>query len=278
MQQGNGTQGSVTNIQPQQNFSQAPWMAGPLNDYAAFSKANPMPKAPTYEDAAGVAEQMSQQKGFAPTGSNTNSLDYTPMVPGILAHMNEQYKEQMEAHRSAWTGQIQAGHVHNQNMAEAEHARHNRAQEAQGSQRIGDTEAKNTQTQANKDRAFNGMSAAQQERANEAKRKEDDLVERVTSAKTAKEKGDAAKALAEHYKQNLQWVTTQSFAAQAAGDTAAEQKASDAAGALGPPPGGAGDKQYPTPDASHIKMLKDGTGTPAQFEEAFGPGSAAKYK
>ena len=129
MQQGPGTQGSVTNIQPQQNFSQAPWMAGPLNDYAAFSKANPMPKAPTYEDAAGVAEQMSQQKGFAPTGSNTNSLDYTPMVPGILAHMNEQYKEQMEAHRSAWTGQIQAGHAHNQAMAEAENARHNKATE-----------------------------------------------------------------------------------------------------------------------------------------------------
>jgi hypothetical protein len=221
---------------------------------------------------------MMNQKGFAPVGSNTNSLDYTPMVPGILDKMNEQYKEQMAAHTNAFTGQIAGAHAHNQAMAEAERARHDRATEAQGSKRIGDTETKNTQAQANKDRAFDGMSAAQKERASEANRKQDDLVERVTSAKTAKEKGDAAKALAEHYKQQLQWVTTQSFAAQAAGDTAAEQKASDAAGSLGPPPGGAGDKQYPTPDASHIKMLKDGTGTPAQFEEAFGPGSAAKYK
>jgi hypothetical protein len=72
---------------------------------------------------------MSQQKGFAPVGSNTNSLDYTPMIPGVLDKMNEQYKTQMAHHHAAFTGQLGAAHAHNQFMAEQERARHDRATE-----------------------------------------------------------------------------------------------------------------------------------------------------
>src|SRR5208337_2273964 len=59
----------------------------------------------------------------------------------------------------------------------------------------------------------------------------------------------------------------------------------DAAGAAAPPsptgkvaPGGDdAHKVWPMPDANHIKMLKDGIGTPEQFDEVFGPGAAKNF-
>ena len=273
MQQGPGTQGSVTNIQPQQNFSQAPWMAGPLNDYGAFSKANPMPKQPTYDDAIDAAEKIRQGTvgGSMQPGAGGGIGTSPGLVDQVMKSMNQQYSEQLKAHTGAWTGQVAAGHAHNQSMAEAEHERHNRAQEAQGSQRIGDTEHKNEQQQSNADRKFYGMSAAQQSRADQAKKNQDDLMDRATSAATAKERGEAAKALAKQYDDNLKWITTQSFAAQAAGDTAAEQKASDAAGALGPPPGGAPTAQKPQAPPEAVAYLKAHPEMKKAFEEKYAP-------
>jgi hypothetical protein len=46
-----------------------------------------------------------------------------------MEKMNAQYKNQLEAHTGAWTGQVAAGHAHNQEMAERERARHDQAME-----------------------------------------------------------------------------------------------------------------------------------------------------
>ena len=122
IQQGRGTQGSVTNIEPTQNFSQAPWAAGPLNDYAAFSKANPMPKPPTYEDAIDAAEKIRQNTvgGSMQPGAGGGIGTSPGLVDKVMDKMNAQYREQLSAHTGAWTGQVQAGHAHNQNMAQQE--------------------------------------------------------------------------------------------------------------------------------------------------------------
>ena len=254
-----------------QSFSQAPWMASPQNDYALFSKANPAPKPPTAEDAIDYVSKM-DKAGMLGFGFGSGNNSKTNLVAGAMDALNAQYAKQMELHQGAWTGQVGAAHNHNSDMAQQERMAHDRAQEAAANRRQTEVEKKDTQIQGNKDRAFNGMSAAQQARHDESKRREDDLVERVTSARTAKEKGEAAKALAEHYKQQMQWVTTLGVTGQMAGDQAAEQKASDAAQALGPPPGAAPDTaQKPQAPPEAVAYLKAHPEMKKAFEEKYAP-------
>ncbi len=107
----------------------APWQAAPIQDYGSFLKAYPMPKAPTWEDAVGVAEELRQNAGMKGPGQG-DPLGTSPgLVGSVMDKMNEQYEKQMGHHAAAFTGQLGAAHAHNQYMAEQERARHDRATE-----------------------------------------------------------------------------------------------------------------------------------------------------
>jgi len=88
-----------------------------------------MPKAPTWEDAVGVAEELRQNAGMKGPGQG-DPLGTSPgLVGSVMDKMNEQYEKQMGHHAAAFTGQLGAAHAHNQSMAEQERARHDRATE-----------------------------------------------------------------------------------------------------------------------------------------------------
>jgi len=239
------------------SFAQAPWMVSPLNDYAAFSKANPMPKAPTYEDAMDYAEKLRQGTvgGSMQPGAGGGIGTSPGLVDQVMSKMNEQYGEQLKAHTGAWTGQVQAGHAHNQSMAEAERERHNKAKEGIDGQKAADSKA-------NQDRKFNGLSAAQQARLDQHTSDQASLMERYHSTADTKQReailADARKESEDFYKS----ITAKSYAGANANDSKATQAASDEA-QKGPPgaaaPAGAG---QPVKVSSPDEASKLPSGTP----------------
>ena len=106
-----------------------PAMASPVQDYGSFLKAYPMPKAPTYEDAIGVAEELRQGQGMRGPGQGDPLGTNPALVDLVMKGMNEQYREQMGHHSAAYTGQLQAAHLHNSGLAQQERERHDRAAE-----------------------------------------------------------------------------------------------------------------------------------------------------
>jgi hypothetical protein len=272
MQQGGGTQGSVTNIQPPQNFAQAPWMAGPLNDYAAFSKANPMPKQPTYEDAIDVAEKLRQGTvgGSMQPGAGGGIGTSPGLVDAVMEKMNAQYKNQLEAHTGAWTGQVAAGHAHNQEMAERERARHDQATEKNTADAIagkGTAAAASTaqKAAASGNKHDEAMAHLQQGAEHLAF-----LYDQLQNTKDiAQQKALQAQINEEEKNQrssatNYVNLLNGNNADTPEGKAEAEKLKAKQDGSAGSPLAGK------TPDPAHIKMLKDGTGTPEQFDEAYG--------
>jgi len=233
-------------------------MAGPLNDYAAFSKANPMPKPPTYEDAIDEAEKIRQNTvgGSMQPGAGGGIGTSPGLVDKVMDKMNAQYRDQLKAHTEAWTGQIQAGHTHNQNMAQQEKERHDRATEGLQGQKA-------TASQADKDRKFGSLSAAQQARLDQHKDDQAALAERYNRAQTDKEReqilADARKNTEDFYR----GIVAKSYAGAAANDAKATQATSDEA-QKGPPaaasaPPSDGGQLVPVKTPEEAKKLPSGT-------------------
>ena len=211
-----------------------PAMASPVQDYGSFLKAYPLPKAPTYEDAIGVAEELRQGQGMRGPGQGDPLGTNPALVDLVMKGMNEQYREQMGHHSAAYTGQLQAAHLHNSGLAQQEKERHDRAAEKNTADAIagrGQTAAAN---QADKDRKFGSLSAAQQARLDQHKDDQAALAERYNRAQTDKEReqvlSDARKNTEDFYRS----IATKSYAGAAAGDSKATQAASDEA-QKGPP-------------------------------------------
>ena len=260
------------------NFSQAPWMAGPLNDYAAFSKANPMPKAPTYEDAIGVAEQLAQGapiKGQMQPGAG--GIGTPPgLVDAVMAKMNDQYKNQLDAHTGAWTGQVAAGHAHNQEMAERERARHDQATEKNQADAITGKGTAAAASTAQKAAASGNKHDEALTKIQQGAERLAALHEQINNTKDIAQQKALQAQINEEEKNQRSAATN--YVNLLNGNNADTPEGKAEAEKLKGKQDAPADKQWPVPDANHIKMLKDGTGTPEQFEEAFGPGSAAKYK
>lgn len=245
-----------------------PAMASPVQDYGSFLKAYPLPKAPTYEDAIGVAEELRQGQGMRGPGQGDPLGTNPALVDLVMKGMNEQYREQMGHHSSAFTGQLQAAHLHNYGLAQQEKERHDRAAEKNTADAIagrGQTAAAN---QADKDRKFGSLSAAQQSRLDQHQKDQAALAERYNRAQTDKEReqvlADARKNTEDFYRS----IAAKSYAGAAAGDSKATQAASDEA-QKGPPSATSPGEGQPVPvkTPEDVKRMNLQSGTKIQLPD-----------